>query len=258
MKFRIVVTVIIEFFVFKNTFAQDYCKRKLNRFDKRPSEFASDFYNLKVSANIVRKNNAQVEVAPMVLNIPKSYDGGPVFPAGTCLIRYGLLERLELRGGLSVFESNRIKIPENGENPISIPFYGGVKVALLYYHKSYPVLSALPEIVWDRNNSKTFKLGSIIDLRHKNIFRFSCYTGVQTPSELGNIFQYSFGFDLYSNNSNIGFYFLATNRFPYLDDLLNVGLLYKTSGMQITLGYGVHEDNGSILAGISWRIGNDF
>ena len=218
------------------------------------SEFVSDYYNLNVSANIVAERSVQTEPAILLLNVVQGQNKEPFLVSGTCLFRFGINEKIELRTQINPSTGYYAEIEKPERKNYYIPVCVGAKVALIYSKKHRPVVSIIPDITFYAGEFSA-RCGAVVDLKYKDIFRFTTYNGVQSDSGIGYVYQYSHGIILKADNSNFGIYCLASNKFPFLDDLLNFGFAVGGKQWQATAGYGVHEDNGMLLFGCSIRTG---
>ena len=101
MKYFSSLFITFIFSYYSTVKGQSYCKPHKSKFNRTPSEFVSDYYNLNVSANIVAERSAQLEPAILLPNVGQGQNKDPFLVSGTCLLRFGLSERIEFRTQIS-------------------------------------------------------------------------------------------------------------------------------------------------------------
>ena len=224
------------------------CRLKPKRFPSAFTHMTSDFAQMNLQADVLPRRFFQIEsglMAGMVLN-----RGQQSFGYNVNVFRFGLGKRLEFRTGVSFPGDNlQTLYPEN--KPVNIPAGAGIKFNMLPESSTTPGLSVLAEYNYLGDHS-AYQITMVVDKWVARILKISMAAGPQITSNSTSKIAYSMGMVLKERDQKVGVYGMATNRLFYLQNVVNLGIVYTDNlNYQFTAGFGIHENEGLFMVSYS-------
>jgi hypothetical protein len=229
--------------VFQSQAQKKECKQKPKRFPSAFTQMSTDYANMNLQTDIIPKRYFQLESSLSLGALFINKNGEKYFGYNSNLIRIGLVSNVEIRPTFSIpghnVEINNTEI-EHLHPPVGI----GVKVNLLSESSVTPGIAINTEYIYYDLTSH-FQACLIIDKLAFKVLKLSLSAGPQISVLGTSKMVYSSGIVMKDRNKKFGVYALANNRYAYLENIFNMGLVYSDNlNYNFTIGYGVHQNVG--------------
>ena len=222
------------------------CKQKPKRFPSAFSHMTSDYANMNLQADILPRRFFQIESSLLFGALFKNQNGEKYYGYNSNLIRVGSGHNLEIRGVLAIPGRN-IQLNNPEIETLHAPLGLGIKANLLAESSNTPGISLSGEYIY-YNAISHVQTCLIFDKMAFRIFKLSLSVGPQFSFDGTSKICYSSGVIMKDRDNKLGVYSLVSNRYEYLENIFNTGLVYSDNlNYQLTIGYGVHQSHGLFM-----------
>jgi hypothetical protein len=241
MNRRILILLFFTFLFFIHVQAQrNECRHKPKRFPSAFTHLSSDYANMNLQADILPKRFFQLESSLSYGTLDNPANGEQSYWYNYNLLRIGTGTSFEFRAIFGVPGKN-VQLNNEDINKLHPPLGAGLKLNLLSESSHTPGIGLVAEYTFF-NAVSHFHAALILDKLTFRIFKLSLSAGPQLSASGSSKMAYSTGIVMKDRNKRLGVYSLATNRYPYLENIFHAGIVFSDNlNYQLTAGYGVNE-----------------